>query len=522
MSRIIQLSDLIANQIAAGEVVERPASVVKELVENSIDAKATHIEIELSGVGANRICIRDNGDGIVKEDLALAFARHATSKIRTSEDLFGIQSLGFRGEALASMASIARCKLKSKAKDEEAGWEIQASPEGISEIKPSSSLPGTTIEICDLFYNTPVRRKFLKSEKTESLAIEDLVKKFVLANPEIEFSLKQDDRSARTFPRCKHNALNWLGKVTGQAFADAAIAIDVQGIGLALRGWIAKPSFARRQGDLQYFFVNNRIIKDRAINHAIKSILVEQPDWVSGSYPAYVLYLTLPPQEVDVNVHPTKQEVRFTQSRLVHDFVASVIRKALSPAQNPKTTRQNRLPSRRFKPEHDFSLPIQLAATKENLSRERYFLYEQDQHVMIVDLLLVQKYLITAYFRNNTSIPTKTLLFPQTLLIQSDTNLIAILTLLGFKWLVSQNEMRLIQQPQIMAQPLTATDWSAVFLATSKLEVIDSLAAKMTPDFSRLNKQELIKLIQDVPSSLVCKISYENMQKLFESKVIEF
>lgn len=507
MARIIQLSDLIANQIAAGEVVERPQSVIKELIENSIDAHATQIEIELSGVGANRLCIRDNGDGIEKEDLPLVFLRHATSKIRCSEDLFGIQSLGFRGEALASIASVAKCSLKSN------GWEIQASPNGLSEIKPAALSMGTQIEVLDLFYNTPVRRKFLKSEKTESLVIEETIKKFVLANPDIEFTIKQDDKPVKHYPRCK-NVSTWLSKVTGLAFVEAAIPLDVQGMGLSLRGWIAKPNFGKRQSNLQYFFVNSRIIKDKAINHAIKTGYLEHSQWVEGTYPAYVLYLSLPHQEVDVNVHPTKQEVRFTQSRHVYDFVSSCARKVLNGVTAPRPRAPKLLPSKRFGVTREVSPESKIKSVQK---RERFFLYEQDNDVIIVDLWQAQRYLIASYFKNQNNIAIKMLLFPQVIALKTLPLAFTYLAEFGFRWVREENSIRIYQQPRILATRLSIEDLENI---TSREQIIERLE-RSEGDFSYLTKQELINLMKDVPSMLKFKLSHEDMQKLMAEQILE-
>ncbi len=320
----------LANQIAAGEVVERPASVIKELVENSLDAGATIINIEVDKGGVKRIRINDNGVGIAKEELTLALSRHATSKIKDLKDLEAINSLGFRGEALASISSVARLTLTSKPKVQATAW--QASAEGRDmavSIKPAAHPDGTTIEVLDLFFNTPARRKFLRTEKTEFTHIDEVIRRIALACFDVSFSLTHNGKMIRQYRAAttKAQTAKRVAVVCGQKFVDNAIEIDCQHDDMHFTGWLAKPSFSRNQNDLCYSYVNGRMMRDKLINHAIRQAYADLLP--SDTYPAFVLFLSLDHSEVDVNVHPAKHEVRFHQSRYVHDFIYAVCHKAL-------------------------------------------------------------------------------------------------------------------------------------------------------------------------------------------------
>ena len=320
----------LANQIAAGEVVERPASVVKELVENSIDAGATTIKIDIEKGGAKRIRIIDNGKGIAKAELALALSRHATSKIKDLDDLEAISSLGFRGEALASISSVSRLTLTSKPEAQESAWQANAEGRDMAvAIKPAAHPNGTTIDVSDLFFNTPARRKFLRTEKTEYAHIEEVIKRIALANFDITFVLSHNHKIIKQF-RGATTALQRskrVAQVCGQKFIDNAIEVNCEHGGLHLHGWIAQPSYFRNQNDLSYSYVNERMMRDKLINHAIRQAYADMLP--SDSYPAFVLFLQLDFSEVDVNVHPAKHEVRFHQGRYVHDFIYSVCNRAL-------------------------------------------------------------------------------------------------------------------------------------------------------------------------------------------------
>jgi len=320
----------LANQIAAGEVVERPASVVKELVENSIDAGATTIRIDIEKGGAKRIRIIDNGKGIAQAELALALSRHATSKIKDLDDLEAISSLGFRGEALASISSVARLTLTSKPEAQESAWQANAEGRDMAvSVKPAAHPNGTTIDVSDLFFNTPARRKFLRTEKTEFAHIEEVIKRIALANFAISFVLTHNHKVVKQF-RVANSSIQRskrVAQVCGQKFIDNALEVDCQHDGLHLHGWIGAASFYRNQNDLCYSYVNDRMMRDKLINHAIRQAYADLLP--SDGYPAFVLFLKLDFREVDVNVHPAKHEVRFHQGRYVHDFIYSVCNRAL-------------------------------------------------------------------------------------------------------------------------------------------------------------------------------------------------
>jgi DNA mismatch repair protein MutL len=330
--RIQRLSTHLANQIAAGEVIERPASIVKELLENSLDAGSQQIDIHIDKGGIGRIRVRDNGHGIHKDDLILALDRHATSKIHQISDLERIKTLGFRGEALASISSIARLSLSSSTETTQQGWQVLSdyySDKPLTPI-PISHAQGTTVEINDLFFNTPARRKFLKSEQTEFSHIETLVKRFSLSHFSIAFTLYHNKRLVyQLHPTLDETAKEErIAALCGRSFIENAIYIDMQALNLHQWGWISLPTFSRSQSDQQYFYVNRRIVKDKLINHAIKQAY--QDVLFQGRHPAFSLFLELDPYAVDVNAHPAKYEVRFRESRLVYDFVKQSLQKALA------------------------------------------------------------------------------------------------------------------------------------------------------------------------------------------------
>ncbi len=332
MSKIQQLPNHLVNQIAAGEVVERPASVVKELVENSLDAGSTSIAIEIEAGGLKLIRIVDNGSGIEKEDIELALSRHATSKIFNLEDLEAINSLGFRGEALPSIASVSRLTVSSMTEHSEHGWKLEA--RSGQQLEPvSGQQAGTTIEVRDLFYNVPARKKFLRTEKTEFKHIESLFKTLALSNPAVSMRLVHNQKPVYQLNTdAQHiDYQQRLSRLCGKEFASSLVTIDAQIEGLSLSGWVALPTFSRSQADMQYFFVNQRMIRDKVVSHAIRQAY--QDVLFHGRHPAFVLYLGLDPRQVDVNVHPQKHEVRFRNSRQVHDFLYRSLHKALADIQ---------------------------------------------------------------------------------------------------------------------------------------------------------------------------------------------
>ena len=331
MARIQLLSQRLTNQIAAGEVVERPASVVKELLENSLDAGSDRIDIELEQGGVKLIRIRDNGQGIDKDDLPLALSRHATSKIIELEDLERVASLGFRGEALASIASVSRLALISRTPEASEAWKVET--EGIdmdSKLTPAAHPIGTNVEVRDLFFNTPARRKFLRTEQTEFKRVNDIVKQLALSHFNTTLSLQHNQKQIHKFEKAStlSEQQRRVSQICGPAFIENSVSIDIDQNGMKLWGWVSLPTFSRSQADMQYFYVNGRTIRDKIVTHAIKQAYRDV--LFHGRHPAFVLFLELDPADVDVNVHPTKHEVRFRDSRQVHNFLFSVLHKALA------------------------------------------------------------------------------------------------------------------------------------------------------------------------------------------------
>ena len=332
------LSSHLVNQIAAGEVVERPASVVKELIENSLDAGCGRIEIEVEQGGVKRLRVRDDGCGIPCEQLALALARHATSKVAELADLEAVATLGFRGEALPSIASVSRLTLTSRAAlsgadaGEGMAWAVTVGADGqIEPPRPAAHPPGTSVEIRDLFFNVPARRKFLRTEKTEFDHLEQVVRRTALARPDISFQLRHNGRTLLDLAATGNDAgrlIARLDQLVGKNFAEQSLALDETAVELRLHGWVMRPAFSRSQADQQFFYVNGRMVRDKLVSHAVRQAFSDVLH--HGRHPAYLLFLELPARLVDVNVHPAKQEVRFREGRQVHDFILRALQRRLS------------------------------------------------------------------------------------------------------------------------------------------------------------------------------------------------
>ena len=325
------LSPRLANQIAAGEVVERPSSVAKELLENCLDAGAKRIDIEVEQGGVKRLQIRDDGHGIAAEQLPLALARHATSKIAALEDLEGVASLGFRGEALASISSVSRLTLTSRTTDAEQAWQVEAEGRDMeSRVQPAAHPVGTTVEVCDLFFNTPARRKFLRTEKTEFDHLQDVIKRMALARFDVAFHLRHNGKTILALHPATDDIsqARRIAAVCGDAFLEQALPINIERNGLHLWGWVGLPTFSRSKADMQHFYVNGRVVSDRLVAHAVRQAYRDV--MYGGRHPAFVLFLELDPGAVDVNVHPTKHEVRFRENRSVHDFLYGTLHRAIA------------------------------------------------------------------------------------------------------------------------------------------------------------------------------------------------
>jgi len=326
------LPDHLINQIAAGEVVDRPSSVVKELVENSLDADARSIKVQLEQGGKRAIRVSDDGQGMTQDELALALLRHATSKIASLDDLERVATMGFRGEALPSIASVARLDLTSRHVSGEHGWLVRVRRGEISEQEPAAAQVGTRVNVEDLFYNVPARRKFLRAERTEFNHVDLLLRRFALARFDVGFELEHNGKTVSALPPAidEDEQKRRLQRVMGKDFLEHVINIDEERGGIALQGWVAEPRYNRAQADRQFFFVNGRAIRDRVIAHAVRTAFRDV--LYHGRHPAFVLYLTIAPDAVDVNVHPQKHEVRFRDARMVHDFLFSSLHRALAEA----------------------------------------------------------------------------------------------------------------------------------------------------------------------------------------------
>ncbi|MGV8916431.1 MAG: DNA mismatch repair endonuclease MutL [Pseudomonas sp.] len=329
-ARIELLSPRLANQIAAGEVVERPASVIKELLENSLDSGARRIDVDVEQAGIKLLRVRDDGGGISSDDLPLALARHATSKIRELEDLERVMSLGFRGEALASISSVARLTLTSRTRDADQAWQVETEGRDMaSRVQPAAHPVGTSVEVRDLFFNTPARRKFLKAEKTEFDHLQEVIKRMALARFDVAFHLRHNGKTVLSLHEANDDTARArrVSAICGPGFLEQALPIEIERNGLHLWGWVGLPTFSRSQADLQYFFVNGRAVRDKLVAHAVRQAYRDV--LFNGRHPTFVLFFEVDPAVVDVNVHPTKHEVRFRDGRMVHDFLYGTLHRAL-------------------------------------------------------------------------------------------------------------------------------------------------------------------------------------------------
>ncbi|KPB29484.1 DNA mismatch repair endonuclease MutL [Pseudomonas amygdali] len=329
-ARIELLSPRLANQIAAGEVVERPASVIKELLENSLDSGARRIDVDVEQAGIKLLKVRDDGGGISSDDLPLALARHATSKIRDLEDLERVMSLGFRGEALASISSVARLTLTSRTRDADQAWQVETEGRDMApRVQPAAHPVGTSVEVRDLFFNTPARRKFLKAEKTEFDHLQEVIKRMALARFDVAFHLRHNGKTVLSLHEAHDDTsrARRVSAICGPGFLEQALPIEIERNGLHLWGWVGLPTFSRSQADLQYFFVNGRAVRDKLVAHAVRQAYRDV--LFNGRHPTFVLFFEVDPAAVDVNVHPTKHEVRFRDGRMVHDFLYGTLHRAL-------------------------------------------------------------------------------------------------------------------------------------------------------------------------------------------------
>ena len=401
-SAIQLLPAQLADQIAAGEVIERPASVVKELLENALDAGSSRLDIELLAGGMSNIIVQDNGGGIMREELPLAISRHATSKITSLDDLLSLQTLGFRGEALASICSVSQWSISSRPAEQVQAGRLDFQSTAVSDVDHPV---GTRVQIQNLFYNTPARKKFLRAERTEFRHCDDVIRRMALSRFDVGFYVKHNGRQCHRLPQVSDDISRSrrVAQLCGDAFIQQAMAIDYPRSDIRLWGWVSRPGYTRQQTDLQYFYINGRIIRDRMINHALR--LAYDNLLPPGRHAAYVLHLELDPSVVDVNVHPTKHEVRFRQARVMHDFIVHSLRDALKQgnsglaalAQTTPSTQQavfhNEQLTEPHRPvyaptqtEEDIPSPI----SQPNLLFERYVITQHGEQTFLIDVLMAQ------------------------------------------------------------------------------------------------------------------------------------
>jgi DNA mismatch repair protein MutL len=339
MSPIQLLPDLLINQIAAGEVIERPASALKELLENSLDAGATNIEVQLENGGIKMLRVRDNGKGIAKDELELSLMRHATSKITSLDDLQHVDSMGFRGEALASMAAVSQLTMTSRIASDTHAWKVEVIDGQLSKSIPASQPQGTSIELRDIYFNTPARRKFLKTESTEFAHCEETFKRIALSSSNVAFSLQRNGKTIWQLP--KQTAAERINAILGEEFRHAAVSVERQAENLSLSGLAALPAYSKTNRGAQYFFVNGRFVRDKVASHALRQAY--QDILHHQRHSAFVLFLELPPKQVDVNVHPAKSEVRFRESQSIHQFIFHTLQQALAVPVNGQDTQSTKL-----------------------------------------------------------------------------------------------------------------------------------------------------------------------------------
>ena len=408
------LSPQLANQIAAGEVVERPASVVKELVENSLDAGANKIQIDIENGGANLIRIRDNGCGIPKEELSLALARHATSKIADLDDLEAILSLGFRGEALASISSVSRLTLTSRTEAQTEAWQVYAQGRDMeTTIKPTSHPVGTTVEVANLFFNTPARRKFLRTDKTEFAHIDEVIRRIALTKFNTAFTLTHNGKIIRQYRPAEtlNQQLKRVAAICGDDFVKNALRIDWKHDDLHLSGWVATPNFSRTQNDLSYCYINGRMVRDKVVNHAIRQAYAQYLP--TDAYPAFVLFIDLNPHDVDVNVHPTKHEVRFHQQRLIHDFIYEGISHALNNQEQlnwhtEQSAVENHEENTVRDPQPNYSIRPNRATAGQNIFAPQYHEKPQQNQPHFSNTPVLPNHVSTGYRDYRSDAPSKT------------------------------------------------------------------------------------------------------------------
>jgi len=525
--RILQLPTVLANQIAAGEVIERPASVLKELLENSLDAGSTQIDISVEKGGLSLIQVQDNGVGICKDDLKLAIAAHATSKIETLSDLEGVATYGFRGEALASISAVSRLKLSSWVSNQDYGWCVQLEGRGgEAKLMPVPKRPGTLLEVKDLFYNTPARRNFLRSEKTETAYLEETFKQIALSQPAIAFRFFRGERYEKRLPACRNMEAQTrrIAVLCGQNFVENSYFVQAESNGLKLSGWLGSARALRSQADLQYFYVNGRIVRDKVVMHAVRQAYQEM--CLPGRYPAYVLYFECDPASVDVNVHPTKHEVRFREARTVHAFLSYAIQEALKQGSVSNASSKLEAKEKGMNKEMDFefldrvpSFPSELAIHSPStqavsqLGRE-FMLAENEGGLMIVDLkatrrLLMSEVLKEGYLASN--ILKRPLLMPKPInlgkQIKNLNSSVIDWANLGFEFTeIGQNSVLLRSVPAVFGSKVEdLTEFLQKLLALSTVDHCIDLMVDHVVNSQPLSEEENKQLLIEMEKSISLK-----------------
>ncbi|MBA2656632.1 MAG: DNA mismatch repair endonuclease MutL [Tatlockia sp.] len=527
--RILQLSAVLANQIAAGEVIERPASVVKELLENSFDAGADHISIDIGYGGLTQIKISDNGAGIVADDLPLAIAAHATSKISQLNDLYAIATMGFRGEALASIASISRLTISSKTPDQSHAMMLSADGEGKVTLSPCARSKGTTVDVRDIFFNAPVRKKFLKPERSEFQAIELVVKRFALSAPHIAINLSHNSKQLLNIAsaNCDKTNLIRIRKILGKSFVEQANYLDSEHAGLHLRGWLSSKNLQRSQNDRLWIYLNNRMVKDKLLNHAIKQAY--EGLLYPGRYPSCLLYLTLKPSEVDVNVHPTKHEVRFQQPRLIHDFICSQLQKTL---REPEDLTGYQIESKSIESgsltlSEPYSPPYLIKSTSlEKLRKETnwtnlnnsFALIFLEQEPFLIDVLALQRnWLLSVLKSEKLPLASRPLLVPLSLIINCKPDQFKIyrdaLYQLGIELGLASENSVLVRSLPLAVPHLDLKNFLTLFFSeslpstTKLLELLVSNQSLTSQCLSSEEQQILIAYMQTLSTDIVLNFS---------------
>jgi DNA mismatch repair protein MutL len=529
-NKIHLLEPLLANQIAAGEVIERPCSIIKECIENSVDANAKNINIEIINGGLDGIKIIDDGSGIYHQDLKNALLRHATSKIRKTDDLAAISSLGFRGEALSSIAAVSNCKITSKPSDQVDAWEVVSCPNSDVIIQPSAQIDGTTIEISELFYNIPARRRFLKSAKTEFQHTLNVFQRLALANPDVNFILSNNGKIIKKYSsnNVESPIEKRVAQICGTSLIRNAKYIDESIVGCRLTGWVGLPPYASRQSDCQYFFVNMRPIRDRLVMQAIRSAFNENTAFELGTHPCYALFLELPFSEVDVNVHPTKHEVRFQEARLIFEFIYQSVQNSFNNSKvigepfvakeiypqskistiTPRVTNSsyNQSTSYQAKRNEPLSDTVEVYSVAEprvdDFACTSSFAFLEDHTKLhVIDLKLAKKSLLSVYFENSyDNITAKQLVFPLRFQLSKDMQqclykIMPILNRSGFIAKITDNYFVLYQQPELFVSKVEEYDLQVL----AKVQNFSMWVQRLSDKFSllKLSKQAFKKLIQE-------------------------